>query len=234
MPPLSTRRSELTKTPTRRRLVLVGALAATAALLPALRASAGPHDEPHSGSNLTLEWFDLTKQAVAAAATGGQTEQSTQGRTWAVSWLAAARAIADGDGRDFRQAALVTALHDSLVAQVEPFAPDQVATLDDARDSSLAEIPNGSSKKRGIAAGHDEAAEVLSERAGDGLDTASVNAPWTPPAAAPGVHHPTPPFPAPNPPVVRAGLGQARSFLLASNDQFRAAPPPALDSTTYL
>jgi hypothetical protein len=215
--------------PSRTRLVLVGGMVTIAALAPAAEAKPAKarHDAPRSSSKLALKWFDLSSQTVAAAAFP---EQSTQGRTWAVSWLAAARAVADGHGKEFRKAAFATALHDTLAAQV----PSQASALDDALDETLARIPAGNGRKHGIAAGRHEAAELLEERDGDGLDTASVNAPWTPPQPAPGVYQPTPPFPAPDPPVVRAGLGKARSFLLAHNDQFRPAPPPPLDSPTYL
>src|SRR3954447_10465589 len=98
------------RTSTRRRLALAGAMVAIAALTPAVlagRASAGHQHDQHqdSGSALTLRWFDLTNQTVTAAAFP---EQSTQGRTWAVSWLAAARVVNDGHGRKFRNAALAT------------------------------------------------------------------------------------------------------------------------------
>jgi hypothetical protein len=216
----------MTKVSPRRRLALAGAMAAIAAITPAtvaVRATAESHAR-HSTSDLTLRWFDLTNQTVAAAAFP---EQSTQGRTWAVSWLAAARAVDDGRSRNFRKAAFATGLHDTLLAQV----PSQSAQLDSALDDTLSSIPDGSSKQHGVAAGRHEAAKVLAERNGDGLDTASVNAAWTPPAAAPGVYQLTPPTYGP---VVRAGLGKARSFLLAQNDQFRPGAPPALDSSTYL
>jgi hypothetical protein len=200
-----------------------------AALAPAAKArpTGHPHHETRSSSRLALEWFDLTRDTVASASFP---EQATQGRTWAVSWLAAARAVADGHAAEFRNAALATALRDTLVAQV----PGQASSLDQALAETLADIPDGEAKQQGIEAGHDEAATTLAERSEDGLDTASINAPWTPPPPGPGVYQPTPPFPAPDPPVVRAGLGKARSFLLARNDQFRPPPPPALDSTQYL
>jgi hypothetical protein len=216
----------MTEVSPRRRLALVGAMAAIAAITPAtiaVRATAEGHGK-HSTSDLTLRWFDLTNQTVAAAAFP---EQSTQGRTWAVSWLAAARAVDNGHSRSFRKAAFATALHDTLAAQV----PSQSAQLDSTLDDTLSGIPDGSSKQHGIAAGKHEAAKVLAERNGDGLDTASVNAPWTSPPAAPGVYQLTPPTFGP---AVRAGLGKARSFLLVHNDQFRPGAPPALDSSTYL
>ena len=52
---------------------------------------------------------------------------------------------------------------------------------------------------------------MLAERAGDGLDTASVDIPYTPPAAAPGIWQPTPPTFGP---AVRTGQKDGRAFLL--------------------
>ncbi|HEV7614711.1 MAG TPA: vanadium-dependent haloperoxidase [Solirubrobacterales bacterium] len=173
---------------------------------------------------LALDWFDVTKQTVAAATFP---EPVTQSRTWAVSWLGAARAVQDGFGSRFQAAAFATALHDALAAQV----PSQQPQLDAALASSLAEIPDTWEKRLGVLAGQYEASRALAQRAGDGLDTASVDTPYTPPAAAPGVWQPTPPTFGP---AVRAGQGSARSFLLASNDQFRPGPPPALNSPEFL
>jgi hypothetical protein len=184
------------------------------------------HGWPTSYSNqaLALEWFDLTNQTVAIA---GFPEPVTQSRTWAVSWIAADRAVQDGFGRRFQTAAFATALHDTLVAQV----PSQQAQLDAALSSTLSGIPNGWDKSSGIAAGQHEASLILAQRAGDGLDTASVDIPYTPPPAASGVWQPTPPTFGP---AVRAGQKDGRSFLLASNSQFRPGPPPALDSAKFL
>lgn len=180
--------------------------------------------DPAADQATALAWFDITKQTVAAA---GFPEPVTQSRTWAVAWLGAARAVQDGFGPRFQTAAFATALHDALVAQV----PGQQPQLDAALSSTLAAIPDGWLKNLGIAAGQHEASRVLAQRAGDGLDTASVDIPYTPPAPAPGVWQPTPPTFGP---AVRAGQGSARSFLLASNDQFRPGPPPALDSAKFL
>jgi hypothetical protein len=69
---------------------------------------------------------------------------------------------------------------------------------------------------------------VLAERAGDGLDTASVDRSWSVPTAAPGVYQLT------GGPAVRAGLADARPFLLGSNDTFDPGPPPPLTSSRYL
>ncbi|HKG39572.1 MAG TPA: vanadium-dependent haloperoxidase [Conexibacter sp.] len=235
---------------TRHTLVLIARaallLASLAALLfvPDARAHRGPapghaHEHRHGHDHgrwrghdaaasdqtaLGLQWYDLTRATVAAVA---QPEQVTQNRIWAVSWLAAARAVDEHHAPAFQTAAFATALHDALVALV----PAQAPQLDAALAATLATVPDGSAKTHGIATGRHEAAVVLAERAGDGLDTASVNVPWTPPAAAPGVYQLTPPTFGP---VVRAGLPSARSFLLHANDELRPGPPPSLTSKRYL
>jgi hypothetical protein len=165
----------------------------------------------------------LTENALAAAAFP---EPITQSRTWAVSWLAAARAT-QGQNGAHASAAFVQALHDALVALV----PVQQAALDTALANSLATIPGGPARNAGVQAGAAAAAAVLAERAGDGTDTASVNTPFTPGAPAPGLWQLTPPT---TRPAVRAGQEHAKPFFLTSNDQFDPGPPPALDSATYL
>ena len=183
----------------------------------------GSHPSP-AAQALVLQWFDLTKQTVVAAA---YPEPVTQSRAWAVSWLGAARAVADGHSASFQAAALATALHDALAAQI----PAQQPQLDAALASTLAGIPGGRQKALGTAAGQHEAGKVLAERAGDGLDTASVDIAYTPPPAAPGIWQPTPPAFGP---AVRAGQKDGRAFLLKRNDQFRPGPPPALNSPAFL
>ncbi|HEV7641040.1 MAG TPA: vanadium-dependent haloperoxidase [Gaiellaceae bacterium] len=179
--------------------------------------------QAHRGGSTTdvLQWYDLTTQSVAAAALP---EQVSQERVWAVAWLAAARATHAEGGPQYDEAAFASALHDTLVSLV----PAKAADLDAQLAASLAAIPDGRQKERGVAAGRTEAQRVLAERAGDGLDTASVNRPWTAPAAAPGVYQPT------GPSVVRAGLADAKPFLIRSKDQFDPGPPPPLTSARYL
>lgn len=206
-------------------LALLSALVLGTALLGASNAAAGQaKSQPQASQALALQWFDVSKETVAAA---GYAEPITSTRAWAVSWIAAARALDGGGDWRFRKAAFATALHDTLLAQV----PSRQPQLDAALDSSLDAIPDGRQKSRGIAAGGDEAERILAEREGDGLDTASVDIPYTPPPAAPGIWQPTPPTFGP---AVRAGQKDGRAFLLASNDQFRAPPPPAIDSPEFL
>jgi hypothetical protein len=204
--------------------VLVLLSASAALLLPAAAVQAKPQTGAQHGSAAALEWYDITTQTVAAAA---YPEQVTQSRTWAVSWLAAARAVKADGNPAFQTAAFASALHDTLAALV----PSRQDALDQALASTLAAIPDGPNEDGGIASGRDAAAVVLAERSGDGLDAASVDRAWSPPAAAPGVWQLTPPSFGP---AVRAGQGEARPFLLAGNDQFRPGAPPALDSPEYL
>jgi hypothetical protein len=201
--------------------LLPAVLAAVVLFVPAQAArAAGAHDT----ADLALDWYDTTSATVDAAA---YPEQVTQSRAWAVSWLAATRAVAaDGNPR-FQAAAFATALHDTLADLV----PGRTPQLDAALSSTLSEVPPGPQRDAGEAAGHEAAAAVLEDRAGDGLDAASVDRPWSPPSAAPGVWQPTPPTFGP---AIRAGQGEARPFLLVSNDQFRPAGPPPLDSPEYL
>ncbi|MBV9919650.1 MAG: vanadium-dependent haloperoxidase [Pseudonocardia sp.] len=170
-----------------------------------------------------LQWYDITNQTIAAA---GYPEPVTQSRAWSVSWLAAARAVGRHGDSSFGVAAFAQALHDTLAVQV----PGQQSQLDADLAQTLSAIPDGPAKSAGIAAGAQQAREVLTERQGDGLDTASVDTPFTAPPAGPGVWQPTPPTFGP---ATRAGEGDARPFLLASADQFDPGPPPSLSSRTY-
>jgi hypothetical protein len=212
--------------------VILAALAATtaAALAPARAAvakspRARPTQAPRSAAqDVALRWYDITDQTVTAAAFA---EPVTQSRTWAVGWLAAARAVGNSTEPSYSIAAFAQALHDTLAEQV----PGQRSQLDSDLASTLAGIPDGSAKSSGIAAGRREAAATLSQRSGDGLDTASVDASYTPPPPAPGVWQPTPPTYGP---ALRAGQGNAHTFLLARNNQFDPGAPPSLSSRTYL
>lgn len=107
------------------------------------------------------------------------------------------------------------------------FFPSQSMFLDGRRDASLAAIPDGDSKTRGKAIGAEVANAFLAQRAGDGRNAPITYTPGTGPAA----WQPTPPaFAAAATPWV----GQMRPFTMNSSSQFRADPPPALDSATWL
>lgn len=171
-----------------------------------------------------LAWYDTTVETVTTA---GASTQVTNSRTWAIAWLAAARAVRRAphgvDAGHYREGALAAAVHRALTA----ITPSRVAELDAALQEALALIPDGKAKRKGVAAGAERAEALLAEREGDGLDPASVSPAYTPPAAAPGVWQPTPPAFGP---AQQAGTRFAVPFALEGGDQFRLDPPPALGS----
>ncbi|MGW7383125.1 vanadium-dependent haloperoxidase [Streptomyces sp. NPDC054794] len=218
MNPLRTRRSAL-------KTLGSAALLSASATVPL--ATPAVADERRTHLSVALDWYDTTAATIAAA---GVATQITNSRTWAISWLAAARATRQvppcADRSTFQDAALASAVHDCLVALV----PSRTQELDTALRSTLDRVPDGPAKAKGIAAGARQARLILASREGDGLDPTSVNAPFTVPPAAPGVWRPTPPDYAP---AIQYGNRIARPFLLNTPDQYRVPAPPALDSARY-
>jgi hypothetical protein len=106
--------------------------------------------------------------------------------------------------------------------------PDQRIALDAAYAASLAQIPDGPGKTKGITFGATVASRLLTMRASDGAAEAMA-VPYIPGAGA-GYWIPTPPA------FSRAldpGWGSVRPFLMEDGSQFRPGPPPALDSRRY-
>ncbi|WP_371526187.1 vanadium-dependent haloperoxidase [Streptomyces sp. NBC_01283] len=206
-------------------LTALGATALLAASAAAPSDAATPTAAPRT--SVALDWYDTTAETITTA---GATTQVTNNRTWAISWLSAARATGATprgvDRGDYQDAALASAVHDALVA----LAPARTQQLDAALKKSLDAIPDGPAEDRGVAAGARQAALTLKSREGDGLDPASVNAPFTVPPAAPGVWQPTPPAYAP---ATQYGNRLAKPFVLRGADQYRLPAPPALDSRRY-
>jgi hypothetical protein len=120
------------------------------------------------------------------------------------------------------QAAAVAAAHRVLVA----YSPYAQATLDAAYAASLAQIPEGRARTRGIAFGTRAADHLIRLRAHDGR-----NAPifFTQPPA-PGVWRPTPPGELP---MLDPWLGFVTPLLVRSATQFAPPAPPALTSARY-
>lgn len=221
-------------------VIALTGLAATATV--ALAAPTPPRVLPDS-SALALQWYDITAASVRYAADPTKVpltdrhslnEPASQSRVWAISWLAAARVVETNRNQVFQQAGFAQALHDTLVEQI----PSQQAAIDAELTSTLATLPDGNAKAAGIAAGQKQAAAIIAQRAGDGLDRAAIDIPWITPAAAPGVWQPTVTNWSTTPPTVataaiRAGQGKAKPFLLLENNQFQPASPPSLTSKTY-
>src|SRR3954471_19991404 len=120
------------------------------------------------------------------------------------------------------EAAAAVAAHDVLVSLM----PAQQATLDAAMASSLAAVPDGRAENAGVAFGELVARQMLAERADDGSTDVVTYVPGT----GPDDWQPTPPGFAP------AALPQwatVEPFGITSPDQFRADPPPSLDSPEF-
>jgi len=117
-----------------------------------------------------------------------------------------------------KEAAAAAAAHGVLVV----FHPERQEALDTALAASLAAVPDGEAKTKGIALGKTAASEMLALRAKDGADAPESYRPRT----SPGVYVPTTvpvfsQFPAVTP------------WAMTSGDQFRPAAPPALDSEVW-
>jgi hypothetical protein len=120
------------------------------------------------------------------------------------------------------EAAAVAAAHRVL----STYFPGNAASLDAARASSLAMIPDGPSKVNGVAVGEAAAAAMIALRANDG---SGMTMPYTP-SGGPGFWQPTPPAFAP---AILLHWGRVTPFGILSGDQFRSKPPPALTSGAY-
>jgi hypothetical protein len=129
---------------------------------------------------------------------------------------------AHAPGGTSAQAAAVAAAHKVLVT----YSPYAQATLDAAYAASLAQLPDGKAKSRGIAFGTHAADNLIALRADDGRN---ANIQFTQ-ASGPGVWRPTPPAFAP---MVTPWMGFVTPLLVHSATQFAPPPPPALTSARY-
>jgi hypothetical protein len=120
------------------------------------------------------------------------------------------------------QAAAVAAAHKVLVT----YSPYAQATLDAAYAASLAQLPEGTAKTRGIAFGTRAADNLIRLRANDGRNAPIL---FTQPPA-PGVWRPTPPAFLP---MAVPWLGFVTPLLVRSATQFAPPGPPALTSARY-
>ena len=99
--------------------------------------------------------------------------------------------------------------------------PNRTAEYQSAYDAFVADIPADDARTRGLAIGAAAAAGILALRANDGRSTAVNCMPGTSPGKFRGVN----PIGAFNPYI--------KPFTLQSASQFRAPPPPSLDSEEY-
>jgi hypothetical protein len=125
-----------------------------------------------------------------------------------------------------RQGADATAVDAAVAAAnratLVKLLPAQEAAIQAAYQAAVGTLPEGPAKANGLATGERAALAVLAARADDGAGTPERYRPTT----AAGVYVPTA---APAVPQ----WSQRKPWLLARADQFRPAPPPALDSALW-
>ena len=120
------------------------------------------------------------------------------------------------------EAATATAAYDVLVA----LFPGQKEDLEAKYNSSLETITEGPAKINGISVGRQSAAGLLALRDNDGRDAVVLYRP----GSGPGVWLPTPPA---FQPAAAPEAPYVQPFALTSASQFRAEPPPELNSETW-
>jgi hypothetical protein len=121
------------------------------------------------------------------------------------------------------QAAAVVAAHDVL----KFYFPAAAVSLDAASAASLAQIPDGPAKDKGVVVGNASASAMIALRANDGSSPPEI---FLPSSTDPGVWQPTPP--AFGPGILR-NWPNVLPFGIKSSKQFRSDPPPALTSNKY-
>ena len=126
------------------------------------------------------------------------------------------------------EAAAIAAAHAVLLN----YFPGSATSLNDARASSLATIPDGQAKEDGIATGEAAAAAMILLRANDGSAPAEFFVPASP---GPGVWEATPSCPTVD--GVRVGIllhwRNVTPFGIRRAADFLADPPPSLRSRRY-
>jgi hypothetical protein len=182
-------------------------------------------------SDVVLDW-----NAIMVTTVGGQNPFG-QARLAAITQLAVFEAVNSITG-DFEpylgsvsappgastKAAAVAAAHGVLTFYV----PLATSTLDAARATSLASIPDGPAKDDGIAVGQAAAAAMIAARTGDGSSPPQF---FQPSSSDAGVWQTTPTCPAAG--GILLHWQNVTPFGIKSNAQFRSDPPPALSSSVY-
>ncbi len=117
-----------------------------------------------------------------------------------------------------REAAAAAAAHFALVR----LYPDQAPDIDSFYQTSLAAVPDGGPKSKGIQLGEQVAAEILALRAKDGAGAPNAYRPYT----AAGIYVPTV-LP------VAYSWSQVTPFALKEGSQFRPGAPVSLQSAQW-
>jgi hypothetical protein len=228
-----------------RRWVIVGALAVAQLCAGATALAQGDarQGRPASSVNWVLRWNGLAIDAsgVDHAGLGEQLGPGRAARAMAIAHIAmfdALNAVVGGyrsytglarvRGETSLKAAIAQAAHDALVA----LFPAQIASFDTALAEDLAKLRDGRAKLEGVRLGQRAAAAILALRADDGSqhDEPAMGTDYVP-SDLPGFWRQDPISQLPV--ALGAHWGEVAPFVLASNDQFRVPPPPALTTPEY-
>lgn len=220
-----------------RLIVCAGAMA----LLP-IACGGTSDDEPSvvlsaTSPNVVSYWNDVANRTVLAVGPVNSTE-AEQRPTYHVDLATLHVAIYDAvsaiDGRfvPFATAPTTSPGGASIDAAASAAAygvlralyPDRSDVYQAAYDSAVAAIPAGAAKTQGLAVGSEVAARVVALRAGDGRAVAL--APYVSSTALGK-------FRSANATPINRYVPFIKPFSLTRANQFRPAPPPALDSAAY-
>ena len=152
---------------------------------------------------------------------GGPVDPPLESRNLALVQVAVFDAVTSIRGR--HRASLVAAAATAAYRTLLTLYPAQAAALDPVYQASLAKLPDGRAKTRGVAVGERAVQARLANRASDHSgDVVSYT-----PGSGPGAWVPTPPA---FRPALDPGWGRVTPYLLRSGSQFRPGPPPRLTS----
>lgn len=206
--------------------------AAFVLLSPAVFASGAAQAGPAGAVNPVVTWNSYAQTAIYEVARQSPT---TTARSFAMVQGAVYDAVNAVAGAPYRPylvapparpgdsvpAAVAAAAHGVLLS----LFPAQADALRDRYDEALAAIPDGRSKKGGIAVGEAAAAAMIASRVNDG---AFSDATWRV-GTEPGQWRPTPPDFL----QVGAWFATLRPFVVPDPGRFRTPGPPALTSAAW-
>jgi len=179
-----------------------------------LLVTAGVIASPIARADAITDW----NQTSAAIITEAKIGTPPAFRIMAVVQTAARDAVEAARQRNASAEAAVAAAHRTSLTKL---LPAQVALIDAAHQTSLAQIADGPAKAAGIAAGEAAANAVLAARADDVIAPEAYR-----PHASAATYVPTAAVAVPQ-------WSQRKPWLLASAAQFRPSAPPALASATW-
>jgi hypothetical protein len=163
------------------------------------------------------------QHSLMAARVSAMTHLAIHDALNAIQALYQPYALHEKDHKADPLAAVAAAGHTVLAAT----CPGQLSMLNARLAAALSSIPDGESKERGIALGKKAGAAILKMRQQDGSGVDPIGK--IQPKEEAGIYQAVPPFDF----VFAPQWVNMPTFSLKTASQFRAAPPPTLNSTMY-